>query len=107
MGKQKEYYKKCSKNDVINGKFPYDFVINHNNSDLNSLNNFVHRTFNGIDFIQFIKSLKHIYINHGGLELVFSKNTTPNDTQAAIHHFKTLFFEIYIHLEQENMLVTL
>lgn len=73
---------------------PFDFVINHTEKDLKSLSNFVHRTFNGSDFIQFIKGLKHIYINYDGLESVFTKHTTPYDTQLAIHEFKNIFFEI-------------
>ncbi|TWO31446.1 DUF2400 family protein [Seonamhaeicola sediminis] len=39
---------------------PYDFVINHQATDLEKLSTFVHRTFNGDDCLQFIKSLKHI-----------------------------------------------
>ena len=53
---------------------PYNFVINHSQNDLKKLMNFVHRTFNGFDFIQFIESLKHIYINHGGIENIFFEN---------------------------------
>lgn len=73
---------------------PYDFVINHQASDLEKLRSFVHRTFNEDDFIQFIKSLNHIYTQHGGLEPVFSRNTEEFSTQQAIHHFKKHFFEI-------------
>ena len=51
---------------------PHNFIINHSDNDLKSLLGFVHRTFNGYDFIQFVKSLKNIYCNHGGLEMVFS-----------------------------------
>src|SRR5690606_34510724 len=43
---------------------PYDFVINHQETDLVKLQSFVHRTFNADDAVQFIKSLKHIYLNH-------------------------------------------
>ena len=53
---------------------PFDFVKNHSEKDLESLNHFVHRTFNGQDFQTFIKSLRHIYKNHGGLEGIFTKN---------------------------------
>ena len=49
---------------------PHDFVLNHQESDLKSLEGFVHRTFNSIDLQQFIKSLQHIYIHHQGLENV-------------------------------------
>jgi uncharacterized protein (TIGR02757 family) len=73
---------------------PYDFVINHKESDLEKLNNFVHRTFNGDDFIQFIKSLKHIYNNHDGLEAIFTTTNKEQSLQHNIHKFKTHFFEI-------------
>lgn len=73
---------------------PYDFVLNHKNTDLEALLPFVHRTFNGEDFIQFIKGLQHIYTKHHGLEYVFSKYSENNSMQSAIHHFKKTFFEI-------------
>jgi hypothetical protein len=78
---------------------PYDFVINHQESDLEALTNFVHRTFNGSDFIQFIKSLNHIYKNHNGLEAVFSKHIKEQSIQHSIHQFKSYFFEIE-HLQR-------
>ena len=73
---------------------PYDFVINHKESDLKNLIKYVHRTFNGYDLIQFISSLKHIYQNHGGLEEIFSKNIRDNSLHYSIHNFKKVFFEI-------------
>lgn len=74
------------------GNSPYDFVMSHSEVQLESLENFVHRTFNGQDFITFIKGLKHIYQNHNGLEAVFSKETTT--LQQTISEFKQLFFEV-------------
>ncbi len=73
---------------------PYDFVVNHSKKDLENLKTFVHRTFNGQDFAQFIKSLNHIYKNHQGLEVVFAKHAKLNSMQHSIHHFKNVFFEI-------------
>ncbi|MEZ4856012.1 MAG: TIGR02757 family protein [Gelidibacter sp.] len=73
---------------------PYDFVLNHQKTDLETLLPFVHRTFNSDDFIQFIKSLQHIYTKYHGLEYVFSKYSESNSMQNAIHHFKKAFFEI-------------
>ena len=78
---------------------PFDFVMNHEESDLEKLLPFVHRTYNGDDAIQFIKSLKHIYKNHNGLETVFAKHAENNSLQTAISKFKTAFFEID-HLER-------
>lgn len=76
------------------GNAPYDFVMSHSESDLESLNNFVHRTFNGQDFMGFIKSLQHIYKNHGGLEAVFAQNQEEQSMQKSISEFKKTFFSI-------------
>jgi len=78
---------------------PHDFIINHQEQDLEKLETFVHRTFNGLDFITFIKSLKHIYKNHNGLEAIFAKHAQDNSMQKAIHLFKHTFFEIE-HLQR-------
>ncbi|GAA3589137.1 TIGR02757 family protein [Flavivirga amylovorans] len=78
---------------------PYDFVLNHSETDLEKLIPFVHRTFNGYDSIQFVKSLKHIYENHGGLESIFSKHVKTESLQVAISKFKSTFFEIE-HLQR-------
>jgi uncharacterized protein (TIGR02757 family) len=73
---------------------PYDFILNHDEKDLKSFDSFVHRTFNSIDFRQFIKSLQHIYKNHGGLENVLSIKDNSKTYQTAINQFKKVFFEI-------------
>ena len=73
---------------------PYDFIINHKDHELEKLQPFVHRTFNGYDFIQFIKSLQNIYLNHNGLEAIFAKNVSNNSLQNSISKFKEVFFEI-------------
>ncbi|MEJ2113727.1 MAG: TIGR02757 family protein, partial [Flavobacteriaceae bacterium] len=73
---------------------PYDFVMHHQEIDLEALLLFVHRTFNGTDFNTFVKGLQHIYKHHGGLEPIFAKHAEPNSLQKSIHHFKQAFFEI-------------
>jgi len=73
---------------------PHDFIMNHQENDLEALAPFVHRTFNGNDFIQFIKSLQHIYRSHHGLEAIFATHAKQDSMQASIHHFKKHFFEI-------------
>lgn len=80
---------------------PHEFIINHTESDLKKLLPFVHRTFNGNDFVQFVKSLQHIYTKHHGLEAVFSKHVDNDSVQSAIHQFKNYFFEIE-HLERSE-----
>lgn len=73
---------------------PYEFVVNHQSSDLSKIESFVHRTFNGTDAITFIKALKHIYQCHGGLENVFANHQESTTLQPAISAFKKVFFEI-------------
>jgi len=73
---------------------PYDFIFNHQESDLKPLLPFVHRTYNGNDLIQFVESLKHIYENHYGLEAVFLKYAQKDSLQLSISKFKSHFFEI-------------
>lgn len=73
---------------------PHDFVLQANPRELESLNQFVHRTFNGIDLTYFITALQNIYKHHGGLEEVFSKHAAAETVQNSIHHFKKTFFEL-------------
>ena len=76
------------------GNTPYDFVMSHTETDLERLENFVHRTFNGSDLSTFIRGLKHIYQNHGGLEAVFNTHQESDNLQKSIHELKKIFFEI-------------
>lgn len=93
-GNRKSILNNANRMMLLLDESPYDFVMNHHTSDLEQLKSFVHRTFNGDDFIQFIKSLRHLYAHHNGLENVFAKHVEASSTQKAIHHFKTYFFEI-------------
>jgi uncharacterized protein (TIGR02757 family) len=93
-GNRKSIIKNAKSMMQILDNSPYDFIINHEESDLKGLLPFVHRTFNGYDFIQFVKSLQNIYKNHVGLENIFSKFENLDSLQKAIHEFKKIFFEI-------------
>ncbi len=73
---------------------PYDFVLNHSETDLEKLIGFVHRTFNGTDVQYFMKSLRNIYNEHEGLETVFTKNQAMDTLQPTISKFKEVFFEL-------------
>lgn len=91
-GNRKMIIKNAHRMMELMGNAPYDFVLSHQEKDLKDLESFVHRTFNGKDFIGFIKGLQHIYQNHNGLEAVFSKQNPT--IQHTISEFKQLFFEI-------------
>lgn len=71
---------------------PYDFVMNHTENDLERIKGVIHRTFNEIDLLYFIKALKHIYSEEGGLEGIFTRYQTTDSMQPAIHEFNKIFF---------------
>lgn len=73
---------------------PYDFVMNHQETDLERMEGFVHRTFNASDLIVFITALKQLYTYENGLEGVFNSYQTTDSLQPAIHHLKQLFFAV-------------
>lgn len=93
-GNRKMIIKNSHRMMELMGNTPYDFVMSHSDEDLVLLETFVHRTFNGHDFISFIKSLQNIYRNHGGLEAVFAKHQETNSMQKSISEFKKTFFDI-------------
>ncbi len=76
------------------GNSPYDFVMEHNDSQLQKLDSFVHRTFNSDDFKTFVRALQNIYTKHNGLESAFAKKQQALTMQPAIAEFKKLFFEV-------------
>lgn len=74
---------------------PYDFICNYTEPDLEPFKKFVYRTFNGTDCITFIRALRNIYDNHGGLEQVFTQGYQQNrNIRSAIVYFYKTFFEI-------------
>jgi len=75
---------------------PHEFVLNAKAKDLKRFDDFVHRTFNGVDAVFFMRSLQHIYKKHGSLERVFSafQQQEPAVTLNSIMHFREVFFSI-------------
>ena len=93
-GNRKSIIASASKMMELLDHDPYDFVFNHKETDLNKVQSFVHRTFNGLDLSYFIRSLQSLYHHHGGLEMVFSKNAEKSSLQPSITAFKEVFFEL-------------
>ena len=79
------------------GNSPFDFVMSAKQKDFARFDSFVHRTFNGVDAVFFMKSLQNIYKNHNGLEGAFAptlSNPIPEQALQAISKFRNLFFSI-------------
>ncbi|PIF06313.1 MAG: TIGR02757 family protein [Draconibacterium sp.] len=87
--------KNGSKMMAIMDNQPYDFILNASPREKERLQLFVHRTFNGHDLGYFVKSLKNIYSEHGGLEAVFEKGFRKGESvKSALAFFYQQFFEL-------------
>jgi uncharacterized protein (TIGR02757 family) len=94
-GQRKAIIKNASFLMELLGNTPFDFIRHANNSEVQEVQQFVHRTFNGLDCEYFIYSLRNIYVNHGGLENVFSTGYHIDETAfSAIKYFRQVFFEL-------------
>ncbi len=74
---------------------PYDFIMQHEESDLKRFLGFVHRTFNATDILYFISFLKEFYTHNNSLELAFSKGMKASDSSVenGLNHFYMTVFE--------------
>lgn len=72
---------------------PFEFVTNASGHELEGLNGFCHRTFNGTDAQYFILALRNIYLHHGGLEDAFTSGAHAT-MKERISAFRHIFFEV-------------
>lgn len=73
---------------------PFNFIVNSHDCELDQALRFVHRTFNSSDLAYFLKALRHIYRDKGGLEKIFDTYKTSDSLQPAIHELHRIFFEL-------------
>jgi uncharacterized protein (TIGR02757 family) len=94
---------------------PYDFIMNHEETDLKKLLHFKHRTFNDVDTLYFISFFRHHYSKHHSLESAFTPpshfvilsdsegssksditaNANPSEpVETALNYFRSYFFSL-------------
>ena len=74
---------------------PIEFLLNTQEKEWDVFIDFKHRTFNGTDCIYFLTALKNIYLNHGGLEQVFTEGFLKEKSIfSGFVHFRKVFFEL-------------
>lgn len=79
---------------------PSDFVMNHSEKDLQTLNGFVHRTFNALDVATMCQMLKSVIQKHGNLKNIFCKPVIEGgDAMNAIELFRS---EMLIHEHEKR-----
>ena len=72
---------------------PYDFVVNHQESDRKRFLAFKHRTFQYTDTLYFLDYLQRYYIKHTSLEDAFLKKDGSFDAYEGLILFHNSFFD--------------
>jgi uncharacterized protein (TIGR02757 family) len=94
-GNRTAIIKNAEKLMSLMGNQPHSFILNASQSEINRLEYFVHRTFNGKDCIYFIQSLKNIYKKYGGLQAIFEKGFQHEySVKSSLSYFHEVFFEM-------------
>ena len=94
-GNRRSIVKNANRMVDMMGNEPYRFIMEADEIEMMEMSNFVHRTFNGGDFIYFLTSLRNIYKNHGGIGDFFqTEYGKTNDIRDAIKNFWQIFFEL-------------
>ena len=74
---------------------PYDFVCNASEGDLARLRTFVHRTFNGEDFIDFVRAMRSVCERYGSIGELFQGSYERLGSMAAVlSHVRREFFSV-------------
>lgn len=72
---------------------PYDFIVNHTDTDLKKLLGFKHRTFNDTDLFYCIEFFKHHYKKYDSLESAFFPDKNMS-VEEGLNHFSDYFFSL-------------
>lgn len=91
-GRRDMIIKNATKIMEIMDHSPYEFIVNHEPSDLGVFDRFVHRTFNAEDIKYFIGRLKEIY-EEQGLEGRFMPSSKSVNMKEVLENFHNYFFE--------------
>jgi len=76
---------------------PYDFIVNHKESDRKRFLSFKHRTFNDVDTLYFLEFFQKYYASHDSLEEAFISpvlDTAHQKYGLSLSHFHNNFFSI-------------
>lgn len=86
----------CNRLLQLMDRAPYDFIMNHEEKDLQRFLNFKHRTFNATDTLYFIHFFRNFYQANKSLEKAFVKFIKPGseNIEAALSGFHDLFFSL-------------
>ena len=90
-GQRRTIINKCKELIKRMDGVPYDFIINHEESDLKGLLGFKHRTFNETDLLYTIDFFRRHYAANGSLEDAFFPKQQMS-VEDGLNNFHTYFF---------------
>ena len=94
-GQRKTIINKCLELVQLMDGAPYDFVRNHQESDLKAFLGFKHRTFNDTDALYFLYFFRQHYQVSDTLESAFKPSADfSGGMEAMLNHFRRYFFSI-------------
>ena len=95
-GQRKTIINKCKELINLMDKAPYDFITNHQDSDLKRFLAFKHRTFNATDTLYFLEFFKDFYTKNNSLENAFLVGLKNNDEniKSGLENFQNVFFSL-------------
>lgn len=92
-GQRKTIINKCRELGERMDNAPYQFVKQHNKSDLKKLLGFKHRTFNDTDLLYSIEFMKMHFSTSDSMECAFFPESDM-DAESALNYFRTYFFSL-------------
>ena len=87
---------KCTELMQLMDNSPYQFILQHEHTDLKKLFHFKHRTFNSTDLLYFIEFFRFHYSTHNSLESAFTRGMKKGDAhmEAGLDGFYHYFFSL-------------
>lgn len=87
---------KCNELFKMMDNAPYDFVLNHKESDLKMFETFKHRTFNATDTLYFISYFKSYYTKYDSLEdaFIIGMDSSNETVEQGLINFHNQFFDL-------------
>lgn len=86
-GQRKTIINKCHQLFEIMDGSPYDFIVNHRETDRKIFSEFKHRTFQYTDTLYFLEFLQYYYNEHDSLEDFFVRYKSVEDALSAFHNY--------------------
>lgn len=86
-GQRKTIINKCHQLFEMMDGSPYDFIVNHRETDRKIFSEFKHRTFQYTDTLYFLEFLQYYYNEHDSLEDFFVRYKSVEDALSAFHNY--------------------